>query len=102
MPQPTLIPLDRPDVAPRPISARLRGQLVYFSTPAGTPGVPPLGEAEFYFRADDVERWLADGVLTLVSPLDTAHMTEVELSDEQEAMLEWLKDNGVQHARATG
>ena len=99
MARPTLVPLDRPEVAPRPVSSRLRGQLVYFTSPAGAPGVPTLGEREYFFAAEDVVRWLDDGIIALVSPLDTANMTEVELSEEQEEFLQWLRDNRVQHAR---
>ena len=97
-----LVPLDRPGVAPRPISPRLRTQLVYFMSPAGAPGVPELGEDEYWIAAADVARWLDEGVFYLVSPLDTANMTEVELTEEQEALLGWLRDQGVQHVRVRG
>ena len=50
MSAPRLMPLDRPDVPPLSISARLRGQLVYFMTPPGTAGLPELRENEFWFR----------------------------------------------------
>jgi hypothetical protein len=94
-----LKPIDRPEVPPREISTRLRGQLVYFASAAGAPGVPELKEKEYYFAEGDVARWLDDGVFYLVSPLDTANMTEVELSEEQEAFLGWLQANGVRHVR---
>ena len=94
-----LVPIDRPEVAPRPISLRLRGQLVYFGAPSGAAGVPTLGEGEFWFRDDELDRWIDDGVIFLVSPLDTDSMTEVELSEEQEALLLWLKAEGVRHVR---
>jgi hypothetical protein len=99
MSQPTVVPVDRPDVAPRPISARLRSQLVYFMSAPGDPGVPPLGEDEYYFSAAEVARWIDEGVFYLVSPLDTANTTEVELTEEQEAFLMWLRNAGVQHVR---
>jgi hypothetical protein len=100
MSRPLLIAIDRPDVAPREISVRLRSQLVYFALPEGTPGVPKLGESEFWFDPAEVARWIDDGVISLVSPLDTAHMTEVELSEEQETFLLWLSKEGVRHVRA--
>ena len=99
MPNLKLVPLDRPDVPPRPISTRLRGQLVYFSSASGAPGVPMLGEHEYFFAEDEVDRWLDEGTFELVSPLDTANMTEVELTEEQEDLLQWLQANKVQHAR---
>jgi len=96
---PTLVAVDRPGVSPLPISERMRGQLVYFMTPASSKGVPPLGENEMWFAQAEVAEWLADGVVYLVSPLDSANKIEVELSEEQEAMLNWLDKNGIQHIR---
>jgi len=68
-------------------------------TPSGSPGVPQLGENEYWLASDEVAKWLSEGVLCLVSPLDSENFTEVELSDEQETMLEWLAKNNVQHVR---
>jgi hypothetical protein len=100
MSQMNLVSVDRPGVSPLAISSRLRSQLVYFMTSAATQGVPALGENEFWFAPDEVARWLDDGVFYLVSPLDSANMTEVELTEEQEALLFWLSRNQVQHVRA--
>jgi hypothetical protein len=99
MPQTKVISVDHPEILPLPISDRLRTQLVYFITPAGSPGVPPLGESEYWIALSDVTRWLMEGVFYLVSPLDTENMTEVELTDEQEAFLSWLDKHRVQHIR---
>lgn len=99
MPGPQLQPIDLPDVPPRTISPRLRGQLVFFASPPDTPGLPKLGPDEFFFDKAEVARILDDGFLSLVSPLDTANMTEVELNDEQEDLLSWLQTTGVQHVR---
>lgn len=100
MSQINLVPVDRPGVKPLSISARLRSQLVYFMTPAATQGVPALDENEFWFDREEVAKWLDEGVFYLVSPLDSANMTEVEITEEQEAMLFWLSRNQVQHVRA--
>ena len=99
MARPELVPLDRPEVKPRAISLRLRSQLVYFMSAHDQPGVPPLGENEYWFALAEVEKWLDEGVFYLVSPLDTANMTEVEITEEQEAMLGWLIAEQVQHVR---
>ncbi len=99
MSQLKLIAVDHPEVQALAISARLRSQLVYFMTPADTPGLPVLGESEYWLSQTDVTRWLSEGVLMLVSPLDTENMTEVELSDEQETLLGWLDRHQVQHVR---
>jgi hypothetical protein len=97
--QPMLVAVDRPGMSPLPISPRMRAQLVYFMTPPSAPGVPPLGENEMWIARAEVVGWLADGVIYLVSPLDSANKLEVELSEEQEAMLHWLDKNGIQHVR---
>ena len=67
--------------------------------PSGHPGVPPLGEGEYWIARNDVTNWLMEGVFHLVSPLDTDNMTEVELTEEQEALLNWLDRNKIQHIR---
>lgn len=99
---PKLVPIDQPGVAPLPISPRLRSQLVYFAAPAGGKGVPPLGEKEYWFRPEEVAEFLDDGVISLVSPLDTDNKTDVEISEEQETLLEWLKARGIRHVRVDG
>lgn len=99
MPRIVAQPLDQQSLAPFELSARLRSQLVYFGTASGSPEVPELGENEFWFDAADVKKWVDDGVINLVSPLDTANTTEVELSEEQEDFLAWLNTNQVQHVR---
>lgn len=97
-----LQPVDRPEVPPRRISPRLRSQLVYFAGSPETPEAAGLGENEYFIPTSEVERALDEGVIYLVSPLDTANQTEVEIEEEQEAMLVWLKANGVQHVRVVG
>lgn len=92
-------PIDQPGIPSKAITARLRSQLAYFARAAGAQGVPALGENEYFLDADDVARALADGVIELVSPLDTANMTEIELSDEQEDLLQWLHSHKIQHIR---
>jgi hypothetical protein len=96
---PKLVSVDQPTVSPLPVSARLRSQLVYFMADATAAGVPPLGENEYWFNRQEVAKWLDEGVFYLVSPLDTANMTEVELTEEQEALLGWLDGNQIQHVR---
>jgi hypothetical protein len=94
-----LAPLDRPGVPPLPITERLRNQLVYFMSARDTPGLPPLGDDDFWFDPAEVAKWVDEGVFYLVSPLDTDNMTEVELSEEQESLLAWLHEGQVRHVR---
>ncbi len=96
---PRLLALDQSGVPDRSISLKLRGQLAYFATIPNGEGAPALGENEYFFDAEDTARTLDDGVLMLVSPLDTANMTEVEISEEQEDLLSWLCQNKIQHVR---
>ncbi|CAN5800568.1 hypothetical protein BH23PLA1_BH23PLA1_39660 [soil metagenome] len=99
---PKLVPVDHPEVSPRPITNRLRSQLVYFMSAPDAAGVPKMGENEYWIAEADVRRALEDGVLMLVSPLDSANATEVELTEEQEDLLQWLLDQSVQHVRVEG
>ena len=86
-------------MAPLAISARLKGQLVYFMTPPATEGIPHLAENEYWFDAKEVANWLSEGVFHLVSPLDSANTTEVELTEEQEAFLSWLSRHQIERVR---
>jgi hypothetical protein len=38
-------------------------------------------------------------VLTLVSPLDAAHAAEVEITEEQERFVHWLRDHAIDRVR---
>lgn len=89
----------RPTPVSKSISPRLRTQLVYFAAPAHAQDVPPLAENEYFFRLDETRKVLEDGVIELVSPLDTANMTEVEITEEQEEFLEWLAAHELEHVR---
>ena len=99
MANPKLLPLDKPGIAPHTISTKLRAQLAYFASIPSEIDHIQLGEAEYFFEAGETAKTLDDGVLMLVSPLDTANMTEVEISEEQEDLLQWLCQNQVQHVR---
>ena len=94
-----LASVDRPQTPPLPLSPRLRSQLVYFMTPRDVQGVPELGEKDYWISRADVTKWLMEGVIDVISPLDTDKVTEVELTEEQETMLNWLDRNHTQHVR---
>jgi hypothetical protein len=89
--KPTLPPFSMPD--------RFRTDIAYFMTPAGEHGAPKLGAKEYWIRLDDARQWLDDGVMLVVSPLDAASKAEIELTEEQEAFMEWLVANEIQHLR---
>lgn len=91
--------VDRPDLAPLEMPPRFKHDIAYFMTPAGERGVPNLPNGEYWVMADDARRWLDEGVLLLVSPLDSESKAEVEISEDQERWLEWLVEHDVQHLR---
>lgn len=99
MPSYHVLAVDNPSAPPLEISARLRSQLVYFMTPRDAPHVPPLQQNDYWIDADHAAQWFADGVFELVSPLDEANKTTIELSEEQEQLIEWLVTHRVQHLR---
>jgi hypothetical protein len=91
--------VEKPDLPAFEMSDRFRLQIVYFMTPAGESGVPELSSGEYWIRLEDAKRWLEDFVVSVVSPLDAASRAEFELTEEQEAWLEWLVENQIQHVR---
>jgi hypothetical protein len=58
-----------------------------------------LAASEYWIRQEDAHKWLEEGVFRIVSPLDSANRTEVELSEEQEEWLEWMVREGVEQIR---
>jgi hypothetical protein len=91
--------VDHPDLAPLEMPARFRHDVAYFMTPPGERGAPRLPAGEYWIDPNDARRWLDEGVLSIVSPLDSENQAEVEISEEQERWLEWLLNHGVQHVR---
>lgn len=92
--------VDQPELPPFPMPDRFRHDVTYFGTPAGEAGAPGTLEAgEHFIRAADARTILDDGVFRLVSPLDSDTTAEIEISEEQEALLEWLIEHGVERVR---
>jgi hypothetical protein len=91
--------VEQPDLAPFEMPDRFKTEIVYFMTPAGDRGAPALGPHEYWIRLEDARQWLDDYVVSVVSPLDAEAKAEFELSEEQEAWLEWLVAHGIQHVR---
>lgn len=94
-----IVPLDHPDLPSLEMPARFRTEIVYFTTPSGKSGAPVMGTDEYWIRTEDAVRWLEEMVVFVVSPLDSRSRAEIELTDYQEAWLQWLVDHGVQHVR---
>ena len=89
----------RPDLTPFPMPDRFRHEITYFMTISGEAGVPKLPAGEYWIKLADARTSLDDGVFHIVSPLDSASKAEIELSEEQEAWLEWMVKGGVEHVR---
>jgi hypothetical protein len=94
-----VVALDRPDLPPLAMPERFRHEVTYFMSFPGAGEGPVLSAGEYWIRPEDARQWLEEGVFRLVSPLDSANRTEVELSEEQEEWLEWMVQGGVQHIR---
>lgn len=82
--------VDRPDLTPFAMPDRFRHDIAYFMSLPGEQGAPKVADGEYWVSQENARRWLDEGVLSLVSPLDSQNRTEVELSAEQESWLEWL------------
>ena len=60
-------------------------------TPDDSQNAPKLGPNEYWIEPQNVDRWLDDGCFSVVSPLDAESVAEIELSEDHERWLEWLK-----------
>ena len=88
----------RPDVPPCGMPARFRTDIAYFLTPTDA-GEAKLPLGEYKIDPANVQEWFNTGVLNLVSPLDATHATEVEISEDQERFVHWLRDHSVDRVR---
>lgn len=94
--------VDHPELPPFPMPDRFRHEITYFMTPGGEAGVPVLAAREYWIRQSDARSCFEDGVVRIVSPLDSDSKAEIELSEEQEAWLEWLLAHQIEHVRVEG
>jgi len=91
--------VQKPEIPSLEMPARFRTDIAYFMTPAGDKGAPHLGAGEYWVRLEDARRWLADGMLEVVSPLDAESKAEIELTEDHERWLEWLVQHEIEHLR---
>lgn len=89
---------ENPGLPPVPMPDRFRHEISYFASHR-----PPSGDmlavGEWWIDLAEAEAVLADGVVRIASPLDSASRAEIELSDEQETWLEWVVRNRVRRVR---
>ena len=92
--------VENPELAPFEMPARFQHDIVYFVTSAGERDVPEtLAKGEWWVRREDALRIYEEGVVRIVSPLDSAATSELEITAEQEAWLEWMIQNEIEHLR---
>ena len=94
-----VIAVDRPNAPPLVMPERFRHEVAYFMSISDLPGAPAIAPGEYWIRLEDARRWLDEGVFRIISPLDSANQTEMELSEEQEAWLEWMVREGIERIR---
>jgi hypothetical protein len=88
-----------PEIKPLRMPDRFRHEITYFMTPSGEQGIPKLPPGEYWIRLADARAALDDGVVSVVSPLDSQSRAELELTEEQEQWLEWMTLHQVEHVR---
>ena len=95
--------IDQTGVPALRMPARFRHDVTYFATPAGVQSAPAqLAAGEYWIQSSDARTIFEDGVITIVSPLDSASRTDIEITEDQERFLEWLIQHSVQHIRVAG
>ncbi len=98
---PTLVyAVEKPQLPPFEMPARFKHDIAYFVTPAGEQGVPEtIAQGEWWVRREDALRIYDEGVVRIVSPLDSATTSELEITEEQEAWLQWMIRHEIEHLR---
>jgi hypothetical protein len=95
--------VNQPHVPPLELPARFRMEITFFMTPPGERGAPAkLAEGEYWIDLTDARRWLDEGVVYVVSPLDAENKAEIELTEYHESFLQWLVTHNIQHVRVNG
>ncbi len=90
----------KPDLPPWEMPSRFKHDITYFATPPGQQGVPQsLAEGQWWVRLEDARKIYDDGVIRIVSPLDSSTTAELELTEEQELWLQWMIENEIEHVR---
>jgi hypothetical protein len=91
---------DQPDLPPLELPDRFRMEIVYFMTPPGERGAPGnLAENEYWIDLNEAQKWLDEGVVYVVSPLDAENQAEIELTEYHEQFLQWLLDHQIQRVQ---
>lgn len=88
----------QPELEPFPMPERFRHEVTFFAVDH-LPDGNSLSEGEWRIDLKEAAEVLDDGVVRLVSPLDSGSRAEIELSEEQEAWLEWILTHRIEQVR---
>src|SRR5688572_6085665 len=92
--------VEKTELQPFEMPARFKHDITYFAAQVGEHGVPEaIAQGEWWVRLEDAQRLYDEGVIRIVSPLDSANSVEVEITEEQEAWLKWMIQNEIEHVR---
>jgi hypothetical protein len=90
----------RPELPPLEMPDRFRHDITYFCTQAGERGAPESLPADHWWVGlADARTIYNDGVIRVVSPLDSSSTAELEISEDHETWLQWMIANGVEQIR---
>jgi hypothetical protein len=96
----TVTPIDQPAAPTLSLPDRFRMEIPFFMTPPGERGAPAdLGENEYWIDPGEARRWLDEGVVYVVSPLDAENQAEIELTEYHETFLQWLLTHNICRVR---
>jgi len=90
--------VDRPELDSFSMPERFRHEVTFFALDH-LPDGSALSEGEWWIDLNEAKQVLEDGVVRLASPLDSQSRAEIELSEEQEAWLEWVVSHRVERVR---
>jgi hypothetical protein len=98
---PTLVyAVEKPEISPFEMPERFKHDIIYFVTRQGEQGVPEtLVEGEWWIRREDALRIYDEGVVSIVSPLDSASTSDLEITEKQEAWLKWMTQHEIEQVR---
>lgn len=92
--------VEKPELSPFSMPSRFKHDVIYFATPAGKPGVPDaLPAGSWWMPREEALKIYEEGIVRIVSPLDSATTAELEITEDQEAWLEWMIENQIEQIR---
>lgn len=94
-----VVAVGKESIEPLTMPDRFRHEITYFMTVPGEHGAPKIPHGEYWVRLAEAREWLDEGVVSLVSPLDSENKTEFEISEDQDMWLEWMVEHEIEHIR---